>query len=58
VLRVLRDFFVMNATPEQVGLPGAGWRVGLVTTGSSVALALQARYVERASTIDSSRYPR
>jgi hypothetical protein len=58
VLRVVRDFIVMNAAPDQVGLPGAGWRIGLVTTGSALAMTLHSRYGERASTIDSSRYPR
>jgi hypothetical protein len=55
VLRAARNFIVLNATPEQVGLPGVGWRVGMATTGSTVALALHARYFARASTIDSSK---
>lgn len=55
MLRAARNFIVLNATPEQVGLPGVGWRVGMATTGSTVALALHARYFARASTIDSSK---
>jgi hypothetical protein len=58
VLLAARNLIVLNATPEQVGLPGVGWRVGLVTTGSTMALALHSRYVARAETIDSSKKPR
>jgi hypothetical protein len=55
LVRALRDFLVLNAAPEQVGLPGSGWRIGLATTGSIVALAVHCRYAERASTMASSR---
>ena len=55
MIRAVRDFLVMNAGPEQVGLPGAGWRVGLVTNGSFILLALHARYSAKAEMIDSSR---
>lgn len=55
MLRAIRDFYVLNAAPERVGLPGAGWKVGLVCN-VSVALAwAHARYVASASTIPSSR---
>ena len=55
MLRALRDFYVLNATPERVGLPGAGWKVGLLCNGTAALAWLQVRYAERAATIDSSR---
>jgi hypothetical protein len=55
VLRAIRDFYVLNAAPERVGLPGSGWRIGLVCNGSAALAWLHRRYSESASTIASSR---
>jgi hypothetical protein len=55
VLRAIRDFYVVNASPERVGLPGAGWKVGLVCNATTAAAWLHTRYSESASTMASSR---
>jgi hypothetical protein len=55
VLKAIRDFYVLNASPERVGLPGAGWRVGLVCNGTAAVAWLHARYSASAVTIESSR---
>ena len=55
VLRAVRDFYVLNASPERVGLPGAGWKVGLLCNATTAFAWLHARYSESASTIASSR---
>jgi hypothetical protein len=55
VLKAIRDFYVLNASPERIGLPGAGWRVGLVCNGTAAVAWLHARYSASAVTIESSR---
>jgi hypothetical protein len=55
VLRAIRDFYVLNAAPERVGLQGAGWRVGLVCNGTAAVAWLHRRYSDSAVTIESSR---
>ena len=55
MLRAIRDFYVLNIGPERVGLPGAGWKVGLVCNGTAAIAWLQNRYSESAVTMESSR---
>ena len=55
MLRAVRDFYVLNAGPERVGLPGSGWKVGLVCNATAALAWLHGRYSESASTIASSR---
>jgi hypothetical protein len=55
VLRAIRDFYVLNASPERVGLPGAGWKVGLLCNGTTAIAWLRGRYSDSASTMVSSR---
>jgi hypothetical protein len=55
VLRALRDFYVINVGPERVGLPGAGWKVALLCSGTTALSWLHGRYSLSASTMASSR---
>ncbi|MCU1484494.1 MAG: hypothetical protein JWN67_1240 [Actinomycetia bacterium] len=55
MLRAIRDFYVLNVTPERVGLPGAGWKVGLLCNGTTAVAWLHGRYSDSASTMVSSR---
>jgi hypothetical protein len=55
VLRAIRDFYVLNASPERVGLPGAGWKVGLLCNLTTAMAWFHARYSASAATIASSR---
>jgi len=57
VIRALRDLIVTYAGPMPPGLPGAGWRVWVLTAGPSFVLAVWSNQIAplRASTIDSSK---
>lgn len=55
MIRTLRDLIVTFAGPMPPSLPGAGWRVWLLTSGPTIVAAVWASYSDSASTIDSSR---
>jgi hypothetical protein len=55
VLRAVRDFYVLNAAPQGVGLPGAGWKVAFLCSGGTFLAWAHRRYSESAVTIASSR---
>ena len=57
MIRALRDLIVTYAGPMPPGLPGAGWRIWVLTAGPSFVLAIWTNQIVplRASTIDSSK---
>ena len=55
MIRTLRDLIVTFAGPMPPGLPGAGWRIWLLTSAPTILAAVWANYGSSAATIDSSR---